>query len=132
MNILLDTHTFIWFIEGSNELSATARKKIDDSKNTSFISMASLWEMSVKFNLGKLKVKDNPFNSLIDDIKDNGFEILNINFLHLVENVNLVSYHRDPFDRLIIAQAVVENMNVIGKDLIFDSYLVGKKVKRIW
>lgn len=132
MNFILDTHTFIWFIEGSSELSATARKKIEDVKNTSYISVASLWEMSIKFNLGKLTVKGSPFKTLIDDINVNGFQILNINFLHLVENVNLDSHHRDPFDRLIIAQAIIEDMNVIGRDVIFDNYLKGKNVKRIW
>ncbi len=132
MNILLDTHTFIWFIEGSSELSIAARKKIEDVKNTSFISVASLWEMSIKFNLGKLTVKNSPFKTLIDDINENGIQILNINFNHLIENVNLDSHHRDPFDRLIIAQAVSENMNIIGKDVIFDSYLKDKKVKRVW
>lgn len=132
MNILLDTHTFIWFIEGSSELSIAARKKIEDVKNTSFISVASLWEMSIKFNLGKLTVKNSPFKTLIDDINENGIQILNINFNHLIENVNLDSHHRDPFDRLIIAQAVSENMNIIGKDVIFDRYLKDKKVKRVW
>jgi PIN domain nuclease of toxin-antitoxin system len=132
MNILLDTHTFIWFIEGSSELSIAARKKIEDVKNTSYISVASLWEMSIKFNLGKLTVKDSPFKTLIDDINENGIQILNINFNHLIENVNLDSHHRDPFDRLIIAQAISENMNIIGRDIIFDSYLKDKKVKRVW
>ena len=132
MNILLDTHTFIWFIEGSSELSTAARKKIEDVKNTSFLSVASLWEMSIKFNLGKLTVKNSPFNTLIDDINENGIQILNINFNHLIENVNLDSHHRDPFDRLIIAQAISENMNIIGRDIIFDSYLKDKKVKRVW
>jgi PIN domain nuclease of toxin-antitoxin system len=132
MNILLDTHTFIWFIEGSSELSLTAKKNIEDVKNTSFISIASLWEMSIKFNLGKLTVKDNPFNVLINDINENGFQILDINFPHLMENVNLDSHHRDPFDRLIVAQAISENMNIIGKDVVFDSYLKDKMIKRIW
>jgi PIN domain nuclease of toxin-antitoxin system len=132
MNFILDTHTFIWFIEGSSELSVTARKKIEDVKNTSHISVASLWEMSIKFNLGKLTVKGSPFKTLIDDINANGFQILDINFLHLVENVNLDSHHRDPFDRLIVAQAIIEDMNIIGRDIIFDSYLKGEKVKRIW
>ena len=62
----------------------------------------------------------------------NGFQILNINFLHLVENVNLDSHHRDPFDRLIIAQAIIEDMSIIGRDVIFDNYLKGKNVKRVW
>ena len=132
MNILLDTHTFIWFIEGSSELSIAAKKKIEDIKTTSFISVASLWEMSIKFNLGKLTVNNSPFKTLIDDINENGIQILNINFNHLIENVNLDSYHRDPFDRLIIAQAISENMNIIGRDIIFDSYLKDKKVKRVW
>ena len=132
MNIILDTHTFIWFIEGSSELSLTARKQIEDINNTSYISIASLWEMSIKYNLGKLTVKGSSFKTLMDDININGFQILNINFLHLVENVNLDSHHRDPFDRLIIAQAIIEDMSIIGRDVIFDNYLKGKNVKRVW
>lgn len=132
MNIILDTHTFIWFIEGSSELSLTARKQIEDINNTSYISIASLWEMSIKYNLGKLTVKGSSFKTLMDDININGFQILNINFLHLVENVNLDSHHRDPFDRLIIAQAIIEDMNIIGRDVIFDNYMKGKNVKRVW
>ena len=69
MNIILDTHTFIWFIEGSSELSLTARKQIEDINNTSYISIASLWEMSIKYNLGKLTVKGSSFKTLMDDIK---------------------------------------------------------------
>lgn len=132
MNILLDTHTFIWFIQGSTELSIAAREKIEESKNSSFISVASLWEMSIKFNLGKLTIKDNSFKTIIEDIKENGIQILDINFNHLIENVNLYSHHRDPFDRLIIAQAISEKMDIIGRDMIFDNYLKDKKVKRIW
>ena len=132
MNSILDTHTFIWFIEGSSELSLTARKQIEDINNTSYISIASLWEMSIKYNLGKLTVKGSSFKTLMDDITINGFQILNINFQHLVENVSLDSHHRDPFDRLIIAQALIEDMNIIGRDVIFDSYLKNKNVKRIW
>ncbi len=127
MKLLLDTHTFIWFVEGSKSLTTTARKAIDNSNNTSYVSIASLWEMSIKVGLKKLKLNSS-FATVIDDVRENNFELLPIEFWHTLENTKLAPHHKDPFDRLLIAQAIVEDMHIISADDIFEKY----KVKRIW
>ncbi len=121
MNLLLDTHTFIWFVEGSIELSQNAKNSILDTDNIKYISVASLWEMSIKVNQGKLSLK-SPFESIMDDIIENGFILLNVNFEHLVENSKLPWHHRDPFDRLIISQSNIEGMRIISRDSEFKNY----------
>jgi PIN domain nuclease of toxin-antitoxin system len=104
---------------------------IEDENNDVSISIASLWEISIKNALGKLSIKGN-YESVIDDIMDNSIEILPINFAHTVEQNRLTFHHRDPFDRIIISQAIVENMDFISADAAFDDYLKGLPVKRIW
>ncbi len=131
MNQIIDTHTFLWFISGSSKLTRKAKNSIDNSKNKSFISIASLWELSIKIKLGKLTI-NGTYESVIDDIVKNGFEILSINFAHTVENYKLEFFHTDPFDRIIIAQGLVEGMSIISCDEIFDKYLINKPIKRIW
>jgi PIN domain nuclease of toxin-antitoxin system len=132
MRLLLDTHTFLWFCEGSSELSLTARDLIADKNNEIFVSLASLWEISIKNALGKLTIAGGDYALIMDDITGNDFEILNINFAHTVAQNKLPFHHRDPFDRILVAQAIVENMDVIGCDAIMDSYFSGSLVKRIW
>ena len=127
MNIILDTHSFIWFINGDNNLSAKARKEIENPANINFISIASIWEMAIKVSLDRLEIM-RPFEDIKNQIDNNGFEILPILFEHTLKLTNLTFHHRDPFDRLIIAQSVVEKMPIISKDKLFDKY----KVKRIW
>jgi PIN domain nuclease of toxin-antitoxin system len=99
MNLLLDTHTFIWFSEGNKALPNKAKELIEDINNTSFISMVSLWEMSIKISLNKLQIKI-PFENLYNVIVENGFVVLPISFNHLVAQNKLEFHHRDPFDRL--------------------------------
>lgn len=94
------------------------------------MSIASLWEITIKVKLGKLEIKGT-VESIADDITENNFNVLAINFAHIVENYTLDFHHRDPFDRIIIAQAKVERMHVIGKDQIFDQYL-SEDIKRFW
>jgi PIN domain nuclease of toxin-antitoxin system len=130
MRQLLDTHTFLWFVAGSNELSEAAKTLILQPLAQNFVSLASIWEISIKVKLGKLQIKGG-IHSIIDDLAENNFEILPINFAHIVKNYEYEFFHRDPFDRIIIAQAEVENMQIIGKDEIFDKYMTGA-VKRIW
>lgn len=131
MRFLIDTHVFLWFIGNSKELSKTAEKTIEDGSNEIFISIASLWEISVKTALGKLSIKGN-YESVIDDLNDNSIQILPITFAHTVEQNNLAFHHRDPFDRIIIAQAIVEKIDFISVDKVFDDYIKGKAIRRIW
>ena len=106
MNYLLDTHTLIWLLEGNENLSKEARTVIEDSQNLCFISSASLWEMAIKVSISKLEMKI-PYKDLAILIWENGIEILPIEFEHYLELLHLPFHHKDPFDRLIIAQAIV-------------------------
>jgi PIN domain nuclease of toxin-antitoxin system len=128
MKLLLDTHTFIWFIMGSPNLSPDARALIEDLANEKLLSVASLWEIAIKLSIGKLTLSA-PFDVLIpQQLSLNGFELLNIEIDHASVVATLPFHHRDPFDRLLIAQAMVENMPVVSIDAIFDAY----PVTRLW
>lgn len=131
MRFLIDTHVFLWFVSNAKELSQTAKTIIEDGNNEIFISIASLWEISIKTALGKLSIKGN-YESVIDDLNDNSIQILPISFAHTVEQNQLPFHHRDPFDRIIISQAIVENIDFISADAVFDDYISGKSIQRIW
>lgn len=131
MKFLIDTHVFIWFMEGNPSFSPIAKSLMLDKTNEIFISIASLWEISIKNSIGKLPISKN-YDELSVVLYDNLIEILPITFAHTVENNQLPFHHRDPFDRLIIAQAIVENLDFISADAVFDNYLNGTSIKRIW
>lgn len=122
MKLLLDTHAFLWFISGSDELSDHAKALIEDTGNERYLSVASLWEMAIKVSLGKLKVP-LPLSRLVrEHVTGNAIEVLAIEPEHLDEQRKLPFHHRDPFDRLIIAQAIVEEMEVVTRDEAFSAY----------
>lgn len=131
MQYLIDTHVFLWFVSKAKELSPTAQTLIEDGQNEIFISIASLWEISIKTALGKLTI-NGKYETVIEDVTDNSIQILPVNFTHTVEQNRLPFHHRDPFDRIIVSQSIVENMNFISADAIFDDYLNGTSIKRIW
>lgn len=131
MQYLIDTHTFLWFVANAKELSKVARILIENPANNIFISIASLWEISIKNAFGKLIISGG-YKSVINDLTANSIKILPINFAHTVEQNRLPFHHRDPFDRIIISQTIVENINLISADKIFDDYLKGRLVQRIW
>ncbi len=118
---LLDTHAFLWFILGSGELSEKAKLYIENPGNRKFISIASFWEIAIKNSLGKLKL-DMPFQELKLITSSNGFEILPLTFEHTEKLTFLDFHHKDPFDRLIISQALTENLTIITKDANFGRY----------
>jgi PIN domain nuclease of toxin-antitoxin system len=124
MNLLLDTHALLWFIDGSPKLSSTARDQIEDRANGKWVSVASLWEMAIKTSLGRLNLKE-PFEVLIPaQLELNGFSLLPLHISHIAKTISLPFHHRDPFDRILAAQCLVEEMSVISVDAIFDRYLV--------
>lgn len=126
MKLLLDTHSFLWFISGSSNLSGTARSLIEDSSNQLFLSVASIWEMAIKISLGKLKIGE-PFENLIpEQLRLNTIAVLNIEIEHTSALIDLPFHHRDPFDRLLIAQSLVEKMPLISTDSAFDIYGVSR------
>ena len=102
MKYLIDTHIFIWFVENLPNLSQSIKNLIEDENNEIFISIASLWEISIKTSINKLQL-NRKYEEILDVLKDNSIEILPIDFAHTVENNHLPFYHRDPFDRIIIA-----------------------------
>ena len=127
MKFLLDTHAFLWFIMGSANLSGNARTLIEDPANERLLSVASLWEVAIKASLGKLTLS-GPFADLIpSQLTLNGIDLLNIKVDHLSRLTTLPFHHRDPFDRLIAAQALVENLPVVGIDAALDSYGVTRR-----
>lgn len=126
MKLLLDTHTFIWYVTNNSKLSPTAQQLINDGSNEILLSIASVWEMAIKYNLGKLTFK-LPFEAFISEqLTVNDFNLLDIRVEHLKIVANLELHHRDPFDRLIIAQAIVEQISIVGLDKAFDFYAVEK------
>jgi len=127
MNLLLDTHTFLWFSDDNKKLSKNAKSLISDTENNCFISIGSFWEMAIKISLKKLKLKMD-FKQMLEEIKKYDFMLLPIDFEHTVELTFLEFHHRDPFDRLLISQAKVENLPILSIDEIFDKY----NVNRIW
>ena len=131
MSVLLDTHTFIWYYQGSPQLSDAARKVIKNSNGEFFTSIASFWEIAIKVGLGRLSL-DAPLETLFQDTLVQEYRILPINFSHLLEYGQLPFHHRDPFDRLIISQVIVEKWDLISKDEMLDPYLEDKSIRRIW
>jgi len=124
---LLDTHTLIWFIDGNKELSQTARQEIEAENATNFVSIASLWEIAIKVSVGKLELKTS-FNQINLKLTENGFEILPVTYEDTLIISALPFHHRDPFDRIIIAQAMTNKLTIISKDEQFSSY----SIKAIW
>ena len=120
-NLLIDTQTFIWFVENDPKLPVSIRNVMEDDQYNLFISIASLWEIVIKSSLGKLPLQKN-IPEMIRDITKSGFFILQIIPQHLITLHGLEYIHRDPFDRIIISQAITENMQVISSDELFNKY----------
>ena len=124
MNLLLDSHTFIWMHNEPNKLSTKAAMEIVVLSNTLFLSIASIWEIQIKIQIGKFNFKDSLANIIAEQQKKNGLQILPVNLSHVLELENLPFHHKDPFDRLLIAQAKVENMTLVSSDPSFSAYSV--------
>jgi PIN domain nuclease of toxin-antitoxin system len=130
VRLLLDTHAWLWFYLGDTQLSDQARSQIVDPANTKLISPASYWELAIKISLGKY-VLHEPFDQFVQHaLIDNGFLILPIEPQHAahVATLPFVPRHNDPFDRLLVAQAIVEQIPMISNDAAFDAY----GITRIW
>jgi PIN domain nuclease of toxin-antitoxin system len=128
MNYLLDTHTFLWFINDDPALSVTAKRLIEDPVNAIYLSIASIWEMAIKVSLGKLDVPSPYTNFIKEQLHENNFAILHIKAEHTGIVATMPFHHRDPFDRLMIAQSQSEDWPIIGIDAVFDAY----GIRRLW
>jgi PIN domain nuclease of toxin-antitoxin system len=128
MNLLLDTHTLLWFFRDDPQLTIAAKALIEDPANRKLVSVASCWEIAVKAGIGKLTLAESSSSLLHREIARNHFELLPIYFEHATAVEQLPLHHRDPFDRLLIAQAMLENMPIVSIDKALDSY----PIKRLW
>ncbi len=128
MNVLLDTHVLIWWSISPGNLSETVYQLLDDQSNSLFFSLASIWEMQIKLQIGKLTL-NLPLPELIENqCQTNGLQLLSIETSHIYALNNLPPHHKDPFDRILIAQAIVETIPIVSIDGIFDNY----PIQRLW
>lgn len=128
MKILIDTQALLWILSEDKRLSEDAKNEYLNRENTIFLSMASIWEMSIKISLNKLKLRNSVEKIVEEHVVGNDIKLLRIESSHIYPLQKLPFYHRDPFDRLIICQAMYEKMPIISSDKNFDLY----SVKRIW
>jgi len=124
MRILLDTHLFIWWDSEPQQLSAQARALCEDGKNALVLSVASVWEMQIKQQLGKLKLRLPIAKLIADQQRDNAIEILSVGLSHVLALEKLPLHHKDPFARLLIAQANAGNIGILSVDAIFREFEV--------
>ena len=128
MRVLIDTHAFLWWVEGDRALPAKARATLADQDNECLFSLVSVWELAIKAGLGKLKLAVPVQRYVVEQVAANGFRMLDIRMAHVGRVESLPTHHRDPFDRLLIAQAMEEKLPVVTADSVFREY----GVKRIW
>jgi len=128
MRLLLDTHAFLWFILDEPQLSPTARSLIGDPDNEINVSPATYWEIAIKIRLDKYKLPE-PFQVFMEQqIAVNRFDILHIEARHVAPITTLPFHHKDPFDRLLVAQAMVEQIPLVSNDSVLDAY----PIRRLW
>ncbi|MBI4471593.1 MAG: type II toxin-antitoxin system VapC family toxin [Acidobacteria bacterium] len=127
-DLLLDTQAMLWFFWDDPNLSSTAKTEIENPNNRKLVSIASCWEAAIKAGLKKLELGAPCAMFLNKEISRNNFELLHISFDHATMVETLPSHHRDPFDRLLVAQALVEGLPIVSSDSVFDEY----GIKRLW
>lgn len=128
MRLLLDTHAFLWWVDDDKRLSRAAHAAIRDRENECLVSLASCWELTIKVSLGKLSLESSVEQFVPTHTAINGFRLLPIEFSHTGRVARLPFHHRDPFDRMLAAQALVERLAIVSADPIFRRY----GVKRVW
>ena len=127
-SLLLDAHTMLWFFWDDPQLSAGAKTLIEDADNRKLVSITSCWEIAIKVGLGKLDLGEPSRSFLSREIARNNFELLSISLDHATMVEGLVPHHRDPFDRLLVAQAMAEGLPLVSADGVFDQY----GISRLW
>ncbi|MBF2007000.1 MAG: type II toxin-antitoxin system VapC family toxin [Chlorogloeopsis fritschii C42_A2020_084] len=128
MKLLLDTHVLIWCTGNPEKLSEKVTNLLTDTNNYWLVSIASIWEMQIKLQIKKLNLA-LPLSELIESLRQtNDLQILPIKLNHIYTLQDLPNHHRDPFDRILVAQAIVENIPLVSKDEIFDAY----PIKKFW
>ena len=125
--LLLDTHALLWWVDDAPQLSPAAREAIGDANRPCFVSLASCWEMAIKCSLGKLRLAVPVGAYVSQHVAENGFRLLPIALEHAARVETLPFHHRDPFDRLLAAQAVCEDLELVSADPAFDAYGVMRR-----
>lgn len=128
MRLLLDTHSLLWWLDGDRRLSRTARNRLQDQDNTVLVSAASAWEITTKARLGKLPGALDVAEDVAGAVASQGFTALDVTILHAQRAGRLPGDHRDPFDRMLIAQAQLEDLPIVSNEKVFDDY----GVSRMW
>ena len=128
MRVLLDTQAFLWWRTDHALLSTEARQLLNSQANEIVFSVASAWELAIKAALNKLDVQDGLIENLESEIGREGFSVLTVQITHAVRAASLPVHHKDPFDRMLAAQAQAENLYIVSNDRIFDLY----GVRRLW
>lgn len=116
MKVILDTHTFLWWITDAANLSIRAREIIKNPDNIIYISAASAWEIVIKAKLKKITLKEQPEKLIPEEIQKNAFQVLSIHMYHALKVYELPDIHRDPFDRILVAQSKIEQLPLLSKD----------------
>ena len=128
MRLLLDTHTFLWWVADAPQIPARARQAIAQPRNECLVSLASCWELAIKLSLGKIEISGTLERFIPSQLSANGFRELPIETRHAARVARLPFHHRDPFDRLLVAQALEEDLTIVSADPVFRRY----GVNRIW
>lgn len=128
MRLLLDTHAFLWWMSGDRALPATVEAALKDDDNEVFVSAATAWEIAIKFRAGKLPAAARLVAGFDEIIAGQGFSEIPITIRHGISAANLPLIHKDPFDRMLIAQAIAANLTLVSNEAIFDAY----GIMRLW
>ncbi|MEP7311516.1 MAG: type II toxin-antitoxin system VapC family toxin [Pseudomonadota bacterium] len=128
MRVLLDTHVFLWWVGGTRKLPSKAAATIRNPDNICLLSLASIWELAIKVSLGKLTLAQPVERFVVEQVAANTFETLEIRLAHLGQVERLPRHHGDPFDRLLIAQSLEEELSLVTADPVFRRY----GIRRIW
>jgi len=128
VRLLLDSHALIWWLAGDEALSPTARAAVAEAPDAVLVSAASAWEIAIKHRIGKLPSVRFFVGRMETTLREQGFEALPVTLRHAERGGMLDPHHRDPFDRLLIAQALLEDLTLVSRDALFDRY----GVQRLW
>lgn len=121
MNLLIDTHIFLWWDSEPENIPDRTLSALEDPDNTTWLSLVSIWEVQIKMQMGKLTLS-NPLEILVQQQQENGIQLLPIKLSHILALQPLPYHHKDPFDRLLIAQSIAENLTCVSADSVFKKY----------
>jgi PIN domain nuclease of toxin-antitoxin system len=122
VRLLLDTHAFLWWVEGTPALGRRARAAVSDPENEVLVSVASCWELAIKLSLGRLRLTRSLERFVPEQLTRNGFVLLGVDFRHVARVADLPFHHRDPFDRLLVAQALQDDLAIVSADRVLRKY----------